>query len=469
MIAQSHDAARDDARPRVAVIGAGVSGLSAAYALRRTHQVTLFEANDRLGGHAHTHQVRLFRELGVPTRPTEMSMSISCAGCGLRYAGGRGPRGLLGGLGSPPARGARQAARLAPVLGQVPGFYRAARGLLATPRSSWDPTLAEFLGAHRFSTHFVRHFVVPLVSCVWSSGDLDVDTYPARHLFTFLDHHGMLQVRGSATWRTVVGGSRSYVDRLAGALPDLRAGSPVRALARHEDTVEVTTADGTRTSFEEAVVATHADQALALLADADPTEKEALAAFSYSVNPTVLHTDASLLPPRRARASCNYAMSHCHAPAGAARVTYWMNRLHGLEPSVEDLLVTLAGPVEVGAGAQQSLSQPGGDRCAPLVRDALGRPARRRIGGAGGGQDRRCRLRGGVSRLTQPHHLPDTPLVLRAVEAIATGRAHRADQLITPLPHAEGVHAGAGPGRQVADPQRGSRPAHAGTVLPGAP
>lgn len=357
----------DSRSPRVAVIGGGVSGLTAAYALRATHEVTLLEADDRLGGHAHTHDVptagggvvpidsgfivhnertyptllRLFRDLDVPTRETEMSMSITCDGCGLSYAGGRGLPGLVGGLGLRGRDDARHAAALVPLVRQVPQFYRAASALLETPATSWDPTLHEFLGRHLFSDHFVSHFVVPLVSCVWSAGDLDAAAYPARHLFRFLDHHGMLRVTGSPPWKTVVGGSRAYVDRLVATLSDVQRGCAVRAVTRHDDGVEVTTEDGRRTAYDQVVVATHADQALDLLADAEPVEKEALAAFRYSVNRTVLHTDASVLPPPRARASWNYRMGGCRQDAPVARVSYWMNRLHGLEPSVADHVVTL--------------------------------------------------------------------------------------------------------------------------------
>lgn len=359
--------------PRVAVIGAGVSGLTAAYALRETHTVTLFEADDRLGGHAHTHDVptpsggvvpidsgfivhnehtyptllRLFRELDVPTRPTEMSMSISCDGCGLSYAGGRGLPGLIGGLGVRSSGDARHAVALLSILRQVPRFYRAARALLATPAADWDPTLAEFLRRHQFPEHFVSHFAVPLVSCVWSAGDADATRYPARHLFTFLDHHGMLRASRSPTWKTVVGGSRTYVERVAARLPDVRSGCPVRGVTRHDGWIEVSTANGGRSTFDQVVVATHADQALDLLADADPAEKETLSAFTYSVNETTLHTDASALPAPRARASWNHRVSACGVAAPSVRVSYWMNRLQGLEPSLGNHIVTLNAGAEI--------------------------------------------------------------------------------------------------------------------------
>ncbi|HEX8780639.1 MAG TPA: FAD-dependent oxidoreductase, partial [Nocardioides sp.] len=277
-------------------------------------------------------------ELGVETRPTEMSMSITCTSCGLSYAGGRG----LGGILAQPWRAADP--RFLRLLREVPRFHRDARALLASdgPEVTWGG----FLAAGGYSDHFVHHFAVPLVSCVWSSGDADALAYPARHLFRFLEHHGMLTVTGSPTWRTVVGGSRTYVERLAAALPDVRRQSPVAAVSRHADGVDVTTHDGRRETFDQVVVATHADQALDLLADATPEEKQDLGAIGYSSNHTVLHRDSALLPPRRAaRASWNHRTS-CGAPVGsgdaAVTVSYWMNRLQGLD-GPGDLVVTLNG------------------------------------------------------------------------------------------------------------------------------
>ncbi|MGB8020516.1 MAG: FAD-dependent oxidoreductase [Candidatus Nanopelagicales bacterium] len=347
-------------RPTAAVIGAGVSGLTAAYVLSRTHEVTLLEAEPFFGGHAHTHEVRaldgrglridsgfivhnertypnllrLFRELDVPTQPTEMSMSITCDGCGLSYAGGRG----IGGLLAQPWRVAD--ARFVRMLADVPRFHRAARALLAGS-SDDDPTWGEFLAAEGFSAYFIRHFAIPLISCVWSSGDSDSAQYPARYLFQFLDNHGMLTVSGSPTWRTVTGGSATYVERVVQRLSDARRSARVVALLRHEDGVDVRTEDGQLATFDRAVVATHADQALDLLADAAPEEKRDLGAIKYSVNQTWLHRDSSLLPTRRgARASWNYRIQSCTAVAPQVTVSYWMNRLQGIEDT-QDHVVTL--------------------------------------------------------------------------------------------------------------------------------
>ena len=354
-------------QPTAAVIGSGVAGLTAAHALSRSHAITLFEADSRVGGHAHTHTVpgrngpmridtgfivhnertyphllRLFRELGVETRPTEMSMSITCAGCGLSYSGGRGSSGIL----AQPWRAADP--RFVRMLTEVPRFHRAAKALLTDPAT--NPTWGDFLRDGGFSSYFIRHFAIPLVSCVWSCGDLDAATYPARHLFQFLDHHGMLTVTGSPQWRTVVGGSATYVDRLVARLPDVRRLAPVTAVERHHDGVDVRVGDATPERFDRVVVATHANQALDLLADATPEEKEDLAAIRYSRNTVWLHRDSSVLPKaRRARAAWNYRMHSCDASSPQVTVSYWMNRLQGLSDA-EDHIVTLdpAGLVDPG-------------------------------------------------------------------------------------------------------------------------
>ena len=168
-------------------------------------------------------------------------MSITCEACGLSYAGGRGLRGVL----AQPRRVADP--RFLRMLAEVPRFHRAARALLeAEATEAADPTWGEFLAAGAFSDYFVRHFALPLVACVWSCGDADAAAYPARHLFRFLDHHGMLTVHGSPTWRTVTGGSATYVDRLAARLPDVRRSCAVTAVIRHDDGVDVRTADDQR-------------------------------------------------------------------------------------------------------------------------------------------------------------------------------------------------------------------------------
>jgi len=347
---------------RVAVIGSGVAGLTAAYVLNRQDSVTLFEADARLGGHAHTHSVpqqggpalgidtgfivhnertyptllRLFDELGVETQDSEMSMSVRCDGCGLEYAGAReGGRGIIA-RPSSLLRG-----RYLRMLVEVMRFYRRARALIGTsPASSvhshaavTELTLGGFLEQERFSPYFISHFMTPVVSAVWSCDPTTALSYPARYLFTFLAHHGMLGVKGSPQWRTVTGGSQRYVEKLAATLPDIRLGTPVSAVRRHENSVEITTSNGVE-NYDAVVIATHPAQALGFLADATPEEKEALGGMPYSVNHTVFHRDPAVLPAAdNAKASWNYRLPGCDARPEKVLVSYDLTRLQRLEPA----------------------------------------------------------------------------------------------------------------------------------------
>jgi predicted NAD/FAD-binding protein len=366
---------------RIAVIGSGISGLTAAYILARTDQVTVFEAGDRLGGHADTHLVkrpgapavpvdtgfivynertyplltRLFGELGVSTQPSEMSMSVSCSGCGLGYAGKRGLAGLAAGV---PGGGPRYLRMLA----EVPRFHRAARRRLATAPDSGQ-SLADFLRDGGFSPYFTAHFAVPLVAAVWSCPPGTALRYPAAYLFAFLANHGMLSVSGSPPWRTVTGGSRQYVERIAAKVARVRLSSPVRSVRRHPGGAELRDAAGQALDFDAVVIATHPDQALRLLEAPSADERSVLGAFRYTPNEAVLHSDARLLPPRAAaRASWNYALD-CREVNGVAqnspnqdspngggaprtRVSYSMNRLQNLADG-RDYIVTLGGRDEI--------------------------------------------------------------------------------------------------------------------------
>ncbi|WP_235022894.1 NAD(P)/FAD-dependent oxidoreductase [Amycolatopsis alkalitolerans] len=362
--------AKSNSERQVAVIGSGVSGLTAAHLLRRGYDVTLFEADARLGGHAHTHAVttpdgrelavdsgfivhnertypnllRLFTELGVSTQDTEMSMSVRCRGCGLEYAGAKRLGGLF----------ARRGNALRPaylrMLAEVRRFHRHARRVLDHPDAG-DATLGAFLAIGGYSRYFVDHFLIPLVSCVWSTGGRLSTRYPARYLFTFLDNHGMLSVGGSPTWRTVTGGSKSYVDRILKNLTAIRDSTPVRALRRDADGVEIRDDADTVHRFDQAVVATHADQALSLLADATPDERVVLGAFRYSRNETLLHTDTATLPRTAgAQASWNYLKPSCATDDRPVLVTYDMNRLMRLDEP-RRYLVSLNNAEHVAEGA----------------------------------------------------------------------------------------------------------------------
>ena len=348
------------ARPTAAVIGGGVSGLTAAYLLSRTHHVTLFEADDRVGGHAHTHDVplsdgtsaavdsgfivlndrtypllqRLFAELGVDTRPTEMSMSITCDECGLNYVGGRKAPGIF----------AQRRRLLDPrfwrLLLGVRRFQKAALRLLADEPDS-GLTYGEFLDRHGFDQRFVTHYALPIVSCVWSMGHREALDYPAAYLFAFLHHHGFLVLGDAPTWHTVVGGSRSYVGAITSQLDVVRTRTRVTAVSRKPDAVEIDDELGAHHAFDKVVIATHADDALALLTDADEEEQEVLGAFGYSRNVTHLHRDETVLPARRTgRASWNYRLEGCRTVTDRSRVSYWMNLLQG-HPESDPLVVTL--------------------------------------------------------------------------------------------------------------------------------
>ncbi len=362
---------------RVAVVGSGVAGLTAAWIASRTARVTLYEADDRLGGHADTHRVsspegewaidtgfivhnrrtyptllRLFAELGIATQPSEMSLSVSDAETGVEYAGALGARGLF----------ATRAALTSPthwrMMAEIPRFHRRARAVLATSArvapssaapvgaatydaSQSDQTLREFLDEGGFSAHFVRHFMQPLVAAVWSCDPGTSLDYPARFLFTFLDHHGMLGVFGSPQWRTVTGGSTTYVAAVAAGLQEIRPDTKVTSVRELPGGVEVTDGNGVVDSFDSIVIATHPAQALSLLESPSPLQHQLLSAMPYSPNVALLHTDVSLLPAAKAaRASWNFHRPR--ASTGAVTVTYDLTRLQRL-PTDTHYLVTLGG------------------------------------------------------------------------------------------------------------------------------
>jgi len=354
---------------RIAVIGSGVSGLTAAWVLARQTEVTLFEAQPRLGGHAHTHQVqarmgesttlgvdsgfivhndrtyptllRLFDELGIATQESDMSMSVRCDGCGLEYAGAKGLRGLF----AQPRSVVR--GRYLRMLADVTRFHRLARAELARdaePDGDTYRTLGQFLSDGGFTRYFTDHFMIPLVAAVWSCPPNNALNYPARYLLTFLDHHGMLTVLGSPTWRTVTGGSARYVQAIAARLHAIRSGVPVRKVSRTASAVAVRD-DADRTEFfDAAVIATHPDQALQILESPTPDETEVLGALHYSVNHTVLHTDTSVLPLRNsARASWNYRLPQCDSRPDRVLVSYDLNRLQRLDAQTDRRFVVSLG------------------------------------------------------------------------------------------------------------------------------
>jgi predicted NAD/FAD-binding protein/DUF1365 family protein len=358
----------------VAVIGSGVAGLTAAHVLGREARVTLYEADSRLGGHADTHVVegpeqtwavdtgfivhnertypnlmRLFDELGVQTQESDMSMSVRSDDHHLEWAGALGLAGLF-----PTWRNALRPSYLR-MLTEIPRFHRMARALLVSTEVT-DETLRSFLQRGRFSSLFRTHFMESLVACVWSCDPAVALDYPARYLFSFLQHHGMLQIFGSPQWRTVTGGSREYVAKVAERISDVRIGTKVTSVLETPTGVEITDGNGNVDAFDAVVVATHPGQALALLAEPTAAQRELLTAMPYSSNTAQLHTDQSVLPRNeRARASWNYLRrvstgstneggSTNAAPQGVT-VSYDMTRLMRLPVAADGrrFIVTLGG------------------------------------------------------------------------------------------------------------------------------
>jgi uncharacterized protein len=329
---------------RLAIVGAGISGLGAAYLLSRSHEVEVFERAPTAGGHTRTIRhdglaldtgflvhnernypllLRLFNELGVATQESEMSFSVSC-GCGLEYSGRR-----------PFAQPARLAdPRFHGLLWEIGRWLRTARtSLERLDCETWS--LGRYLDERRFSARFRRHFLVPLTSALWSTAPGRALEFPASYAIRFFENHGMLGF-GRFRWRYVSGGSDSYVRALIDRLP-VHTELGARALRRTTDGVELTTDDGETRRFDGAVVATHADQALALLADPSEDERRILGAFPYTDNRVVLHTDSSFLPrTRAARASWNYRLGDDGQPT----ITYYLNKLQRLDDG-RDFCVTL--------------------------------------------------------------------------------------------------------------------------------
>jgi predicted NAD/FAD-binding protein len=341
---------------RIAVVGSGIAGLGAAWLLSRTHEVVLYEADARLGGHTHTHRVsqggreyavdsgfivfnrhnypllsRLFDQLRVASQPTTMGFSVQDAGSGLEYNATSLP-GLFCQKRNLVSPGFLRMVR------EILRFYRESPALLEAPGEG--PTLGDYLHAQGYSALFVRDHIVPMASALWSSPSEAILAFPARHLVRFMANHRMLQVDARPEWRVVTGGSDSYVRALqADWTVQERVATPVRRLRREGGGVQVETLGGGTESFDHAVLACHADDALALLADPDDTERAVLGAFAFQDNDTVLHTDARMLPSRRAAWAAWNAYVPA-APEAPCTVSYCMNLLQSLD-APEPFVVTL--------------------------------------------------------------------------------------------------------------------------------
>lgn len=357
----------------IAVIGSGISGLSAAWLLSKAHRVTLFERETRIGGHSNTcdapghlfgqmpvevpvdtgfivyntasypNLIALFEHLDVPTARSDMGFAVSLDDGAYEYSGSGVP-GLFG----------QYSNLLRPrhyrMIADMLRFFREAPKVLAGEGAN-DLTLGGYLAANRYSQDFIDRHILPMAAAIWSTPSQEVLSFPAAAFVRFFDNHGLLRVNGRPAWRTVRGGSREYVRRLLGDMAGrVEAGAPVLSVSRSGRGVHVTHAKGSQ-DFDACVVAAHADEALAMLGDADADERRLLGAFRYKPNRAVLHTDAGLMPKRRrVWSSWNYLASG----AGLHRelsLTYWMNNLQPLG-GARDLFVTLNPQRPLAPGAE---------------------------------------------------------------------------------------------------------------------
>ncbi len=338
---------------RIAIVGTGISGLVAAHRLHREHEIVVYEAAERLGGHSNTVEVEdgsgshaidtgfivfndrnyphfeaLLSELGVASRPSHMSFSVSDGRGRFEYAGT--PWGLF----------ARPAHLLSPsFLGMLRDwrrFNREARELIGMNGTA--PSLGHWLEQKGFSRHFVERLIVPQAAAVWSADPEQMWSFPASFMAEFFDNHGMYSLRDRPRWRTVGGGSRSYVEAISAPWRDrVRLRAPVRRIERLPGRVRIEAEGCESEEFDRVVIATHSNQALALLADPSPAERGILGAIPYQANEAVLHTDTALMPRRRAAwSSWNFHLGE--QPPGRSTVTYWMNNLQRLRSKRQYLL-----------------------------------------------------------------------------------------------------------------------------------
>jgi predicted NAD/FAD-binding protein len=341
----------------IAVIGAGISGLAAAYLLSRRHRVHLVEKEGRLGGHTNTvlidgpngtvpldtgflvhndrtypNLVRLFGELGVATRDSDMSFSVSCQRSGLEYSS-RGANGFFA-----QRRNLVNPSHLS-LLREIVRFNREAPGLIDAPDAERQ-TLGDFLESRRFGEAFTHRYLLPMASAIWSTSLDAISSFPALTIIRFFDNHGLLSLNSQPIWKVVAGGSHSYIPKLTTQVSGgIHEGAGIQAVRRSQDVVTLTFRDRPSMAFDDVVFACHGDQVRSLLADPSDRERDVFASFTTTTNVAWLHTDASVLPVRTpARASWNYLLA---ADADAPpMVTYDLNRLQGLT-TPEQYCVTL--------------------------------------------------------------------------------------------------------------------------------
>jgi uncharacterized protein len=349
---------------KIAVIGGGISGLAAAHLLCAEHDITLFEANDYLGGHTHTvdvslpagqwavdtgfivfnertypNLIRLLDRLGVASQPSVMSFSVTDERTGLQYCATNLDTFF-----------AQRRNLLSPgfwrMLLEIFRFNRESRTLYAG--ENFALSLGAYLQSHGYSQAFIEQFMVPMGTAIWSADPGRFLDFPATAFVTFFANHGILNVIDQPRWRVICGGSRQYVEPLARPFRDrVRLSSPVTRVERQPDRVEVTVRGDTAQRFDQVVLACHSDQALAMLADPSPLERDLLGAIPYQQNDVVLHTDVAQLPSLpKARASWNSRIPQ--TPRAVPLLTYWMNRLQSLQAPV-DFCVTLNATDDIRA------------------------------------------------------------------------------------------------------------------------
>ena len=333
----------------IAIIGTGISGLTAAWHLHGAHDLTIFEANDHIGGHTHTvdveaqgqpyavdtgfivfndwtypHFIDLLEQLGVASQPTTMSFSVRCERTGLEY-NGQDLNTLF----------AQRFNLFRPsfhrMLRDILRFNREAPALLDGDRAI---TLNDYLREQGYSREFVEHYVIPMAAAIWSAEPDLMGDMPARFFVQFFKNHGLLSISNRPQWRVIQGGSRSYIGPLTAPFHDrIRLNCPVESIRRLPNCVQIKPKYGGVEHFDEVIVATHSDQALRLLADPTPKEQEILGAIPYQENEAVLHTDTRLLPRRKlAWAAWNYHLPT--QPQTRVAVTYNMNLLQNLDAPV---------------------------------------------------------------------------------------------------------------------------------------
>jgi predicted NAD/FAD-binding protein len=334
-------------RLNIAVIGSGISGLSAAWLLSNHHDVTVFEAADRLGGHSNTVEFEsagrsisvdtgfivynevtypnlsaLFRVLEVPTSPSDMSFAVSLDDGAFEYSGGTS-------LGLFAQKSNLVSRRFWSMMRDILRFYRQAPGDL---RGMGSLSLDDYLTRGGYSQAFRDDHLYPMAAAIWSTPALQVGAYPAANFIRFCCNHGLLELWNRPIWRTVRGGSREYVARMTARFSDhIRLSTPIKTIRRAADHVEINDVHDGRHMFDDVVIATHADQALRMLADASAEERRILGAFRYCRNEAVLHSDMALMPKRRAAwSSWNYVADTRDLGPVHPSITYWMNRLQPL-------------------------------------------------------------------------------------------------------------------------------------------